>query len=77
MRLLRNVFFDRYTLSISRQKTFDASGGTVSETQYSDWKRFGEITYPTTIQIERPRDGYEVTMTVIDMKINAPGRNGG
>jgi hypothetical protein len=72
LRLLRAVYFDRYTLVIARQKTFGPSGAIVSETRYSDWKLYGNIFYPSVILIRRPLDGYEVTMTVIDMTINEP-----
>lgn len=72
LRLVRSVYFDRYTLRISRQETFNADGTIVSETRYSDWKEFGPIFYPATIQIRRPLDGYEVTIDVLDMKINTP-----
>jgi len=70
--LIRAVYFDRYTLVIVRQKTFAPSGAIVSETRYSDWKQYGQIFYPSVIQIRRPVDGYEVTMTVIDMTMNPP-----
>ncbi len=70
LHLERAVYFDRHTLVIGRQKTFDAKGDIVSETKYSDWKQYGDIFFPSLIQIRRPQDGYEVTMTVIDMKIN-------
>ncbi len=72
LRLLRSVFFNRYTLEISRQKTFDAQGGIVSETRYSDWKPFGGVPFPSVIVIRRPLDGYEVTMDVLDLKVNTP-----
>jgi len=70
LRLARAVYFDRYSLAISRQKTFDDSGAIVSETRYSDWKDFDGVRYPSTIEIRRPKDGYEVTMTVITAKFN-------
>ncbi len=70
--LTRAVYFDRYTLHIVRQKTFDPAGNIVSETLYSDWKPYGEIAYPSVIMIRRPKEGYEVTMTVVDMKMNPP-----
>lgn len=72
LRLLRSIYFDRYTLDIDRQKTFDASGDMQSQTEYSDWKKFNGMAYPSLIQVERPRDGYEVTLTVNSMSINQP-----
>jgi hypothetical protein len=71
-RLTRAVYFDRYTLAIVRQKVFTPAGDILGETRYSDWKPYGEISYPSVIEIQRPLDGYEVTMTVVDMTINPP-----
>jgi len=72
LHLNRAVYFDRYTLRIVRQKTFDAEGNIASETLYSDWKPYGEgpVSYPSVITIRRPVEGYEVTMTVVDLKMN-------
>jgi hypothetical protein len=71
IRLVRSVFFNRYTLEISRQKTFDAQGAIVSETRYSEWKPFNGTPFPSVIVIRRPLDGYEVTMDVLDLKVNS------
>lgn len=68
----RAVYFDRYTLGIVRQKSFNSAGEIVSETGYSNWKPYGEISYPSVVTIRRPMEGYEVTMTVVDMTINPP-----
>lgn len=72
LQLMRNVYFDRYTLDINRQKTFDASGNITSDTRYAAWKPFNGIAFPTDIDIQRPQDGYELALTVQEMKINTP-----
>jgi outer membrane lipoprotein-sorting protein len=72
LRLLRNIYFDRYTLQISRQKTFDAVGGITSDTRYSDWKTYDGIPFPSVMDIQRPQDGYELNLSIITMKINTP-----
>jgi outer membrane lipoprotein-sorting protein len=72
LKLVRNVYFDRYTLDISRQKTFDPDGSIASDTRYSNWKDFGGTRFPVTIDIERPKDGYEVVLNVIELKMNTP-----
>jgi hypothetical protein len=68
--LVRNVYFNRYTLQISRQKTLDSQGNIRSDTKYAAWKTFNGISFPASIDIQRPQDGYEVVLTVMDMKIN-------
>ncbi len=69
---VRNIYFDRYTLQIERQKTFDTEGEIVSETRYSNWTNHNGTLFPSTIDIQRPKDGYEVVLQVTDLKIN-PG----
>ena len=70
LRLLRNIYFDRRTLKIVRQKTFDPKGGILSDTTYSNWKLYGNLSFPSIIDIKRPQDNYEVTLTVSDLKFN-------
>ena len=69
-RLVRNVYFDRYTLQIIGQKTFDLFGQITSETIYSGWKGYGGISFPSDIDIKRPQENYEVQLNVISMKMN-------
>jgi len=66
----RAVYFDRLTLQIVRQKAFDASGLTVSDTRYSNWKNFNGVSFPSSIDINRPEDGYGVVMQLVNMKMN-------
>lgn len=72
LKLMRNVYFDRHTLQISRQKTFDTSGYITSDTTYTDWKVFSGIPFPTSIYVQRPQDGYEVQLAVTEVKMNDP-----
>jgi outer membrane lipoprotein-sorting protein len=66
----RNIYFDRRTLQINRQKTFNANGEILGETRYEDWKSYGNTRFPASIDIRRPQDGYEVTMDVSDLRSN-------
>jgi len=70
--LARNVYFDRYTLEITRQKTFDPLGNIVSETKYSNWMDYDGHHFPSFIDIRRPGDNYEVQLNVTTLRINAP-----
>ena len=71
LQLLRNIYFDRYTLQIIRQKTFDGVGGILSDTKYSRWKTYNGIRFPSEIDIQRPQENYEVALSIGSMKINA------
>jgi len=68
--LSRNIYFDRYTMQITRQKTFDASGNVVSDTKYSNWKPYNGIPFPSEIDIQRPQDNYEVELSLSSLDVN-------
>jgi hypothetical protein len=70
LRLLRIVNFDRYTLDITRQRTFDAAGQVTSETKYADWTKHGDVRFPATIDMARPQDGYELQLNVTEFILN-------
>ncbi len=68
--LTRSIYFDRYTLQIARQRTFDSGGEIVSDTRYADWKAFGSQLYPSTVDINRPPEGYSLQLSVEELKVN-------
>jgi Domain of unknown function (DUF4292) len=70
--LSREVYFDGYTLQVARQKMFDAAGSVVGDTKYSDWKPYEGVAYPSSIDIQRAEDNYEVQLSIETMKINSP-----
>ncbi len=70
--LARTLHFDRKTLNIYRQKTYDTSGNVLGDTRYSDWMPYDGIPFPSNIDIKRPQDHYEVTIEVVSMKENPP-----
>ncbi len=68
----RSVYFDRYTLRLAQQKTFDRNGDILSETKYSNWVDHNGVQFPSLIDIRRPKDGYEVVLTVTGLQLNPP-----
>lgn len=68
--LTRSLYFDRYTLQIARQRTFDAAGQIVSDTRYADWKTFSGQNYPSNVDINRPLEGYSLQLGVDELKVN-------
>ena len=69
--LARNVWFDRLSLRIVRQETFEPKGGIRSDTRYSNWQNYAGVPFPASIDINRPGDGYGVVMTVTKMDMNS------
>jgi hypothetical protein len=72
IRELRSVYFDRFTLDIIRQRTFDAASHVTSETKYNNWTEEGGVRFPLSIDMERPLDGYALQLQVTEFKLNPP-----
>jgi len=70
--IARTVWFDRLTLHIVRQMIFDTKGEILSDARYSDWKLYDGVPFPKVIDINRPKDGYGVVLTLVKADINAP-----
>ena len=68
----RDVWFDRLTLHIVRQMIFDLKGEVLSDARYSDWKVSDRVPFPKVIDINRPKDGYGVVITLLKVEINEP-----
>ena len=68
----RDVWFDRLTLQIVRQMIFDPKGEILSDARYSDWKTYDGVLFPKVIDINRPKDGYGVVLTLLKADINRP-----
>ncbi|MDP9170970.1 MAG: hypothetical protein M3N54_10165 [Acidobacteriota bacterium] len=68
--LARNVWFSRVDLGIVRQKVLDDLGYIVSDTRYSKWQAYNSASFPTHIDINRPKDGYGVAMDMVEMQMN-------
>ena len=66
----RLIYIDRTTLYVSRQKKFDAKGDILSDTKYSEWTVYHGISFPKLIAINRPKDGYGVSINVTKMAMN-------
>ncbi|MSV27527.1 MAG: DUF4292 domain-containing protein [Bryobacterales bacterium] len=69
----RNVWFDRFTLRIIRQKVFSAAGAILTDARYSEWKSFDGVPFPSHIEINRPTDEYGVVISITKMDINKEG----
>ncbi len=60
---LREIYIERFGLTIARQKVFDEDGRVLSDITYSDLERKEGFSLPLRIHIERPQDGY-----ILDLK---------
>ena len=68
--LSRKMEFSRTDLLPHRQQVYDQQGNVVSAANYQDYKDYGGIQFPTTIEIEMPREDYDITLKMVKLEIN-------
>jgi len=68
--LSRRVEFSRTDLLPHRQRIYDQQGNVVTDVHYQDYKDYAGTTFPSTIEIERPRENYDITLSIIKLEIN-------
>jgi outer membrane lipoprotein-sorting protein len=71
-RLLRKITFERTDLQPHRQMIYDQNGAVVTEAEYENFQKFGEITFPSQITITRPKEEYTIRITIEKIEINKP-----
>lgn len=70
--LSRRIEFSRTDLLPHRQRIYDRQGNVVTDARYQDYKEFDGISFPTTIEIERPRENYDLTLNILKLDLNHP-----
>ena len=65
-----DIEFSRIDLLPYRQKIYDQQGNVATDAHYQDYKDFSGVTFPSTIQIERPRENYDITLNMVKLEIN-------
>ncbi len=70
--LSRKIVFNRLTLLPDRQMIYDESGNLVTDARYSDYKDYEGVQFPSTIEIRRPQEEYDITLHVVKLDINKP-----
>ena len=68
--LSRRIEFSRTDLLPHRQRIYDQQGNVVTDVHYQDYKDSTGTTFPSTIEIERPRENYDIALSIIKLEIN-------
>ena len=68
--LSRKIDFSRIDLLPYRQRIYDQQGNVATDAHYQDYKDYGGTMFPSTIQIERPRENYDITLGMVKLEIN-------
>jgi hypothetical protein len=69
---MRVIHISRTNLLPYQQDEYDDHGILVTRTFYSDYATFGLIQYPLHIVIQRPIDGYQITLMIQKLTFNQP-----
>lgn len=68
--LSRKIDFSRIDLLPYRQRIFDQQGNVETDVHYHDYKDFTGTSFPGTIEVERPRESYDITLNMLKLEIN-------
>jgi outer membrane lipoprotein-sorting protein len=70
--LHRIVWFDRADLELVRMQFYEPDGTYTEDVRYSAYQDFQGVHFPTHIEVSRPAEDYEVTLTIENAKFNEP-----
>jgi len=70
--LSRRIQFSRTDLLPYRQMIYDQEGNVATDARYHDYKDYDGTSFPTTIEIERPRENYDITLNILKLEVNKP-----
>ncbi len=68
--LSRKIEFSRTDLLPRRQRIYDQQGNVATDAHYQGYKDYAGTTFPSTIQIERPREDYDIALNMVKLEIN-------
>ena len=70
--LARKYIFSRTDLLPHWQFVYDQNGNLTGKIRYDDYRDYGGIQFPSQIEIWRPQEEYDITLTMVKMEINQP-----
>lgn len=68
--LARKISFSRTDLLPRRQRIYDEQGQVATDARYDGYKDYDGIQFPSRIQIERPQEGYDITLNIVKLDLN-------
>jgi outer membrane lipoprotein-sorting protein len=67
---LRVIHIGRSTLLPYQQDIYDPNGHVITQAFYSNYQTFGDVQFPTKIDIKRPQDQYGLAITINKLTVN-------
>jgi outer membrane lipoprotein-sorting protein len=70
--LSRKIIFSRTDLLPHRQFVFDQDGNLATDSRYEGYKNYDGLNFPSQIEIWRPQEEYDITLTILKLQLNEP-----
>jgi outer membrane lipoprotein-sorting protein len=70
--LSRKISFSRTDLHPHRQLIYDQQGNVITDAKYDKYSENDGIEFPSTIEIERPQEDYDITLSIVKLELNKP-----
>jgi outer membrane lipoprotein-sorting protein len=70
--LSSKISFSRTDMRPHRQLIYDQQGNVVTDAKYDKYGEYNGIEFPSTIEIERPQEDYDITLSMVKLELNKP-----
>jgi len=70
--LSRKIVFSRTDLQPHEQSIYDRQGRLVTFARYENFGEYSGISFPAIVSIQRPIEGYAITLSIVKMEVNVP-----
>lgn len=70
--LSRKIVFGRTDLLPHRQLIYDEDGNLSTQSHYEGYKDYDGVSFPSQIEIWRPQEEYDITLTMVKLELNKP-----
>ncbi len=70
--LSRKIVFNRTDLLPHRQLIYDEAGELATNASYQVYKQYDGVNFPSRIEISRPIEEYDITLSMVKLELNKP-----
>ena len=70
--LSRKIIFSRTDLLPHRELVYDQMGSLATDSRYENYKDYNGLNFPSQIEIWRPQEEYDITLTIVKLQLNEP-----
>src|SRR6185312_6166937 len=70
--LSRKIIFSRTDLLPHRQLVYDQDGNLATDSRYEGYKDTAGVQFPSQIEIWRPQEEYDITLTMVKLQVDEP-----